>query len=315
VPEIAVDASSPVGLFRYRRQTVSEAENERLERCLSDLLLCQLHPHLTGLDATILIKGPPLSKLIGRIGYRYPRSEITIAFVTVDERYFWLPRHPPAMRNPGNEWDGPFPDFQQESLTRCFYSTFEPRLRVDFFTQALAHSSTMTGESGTGSELVERLHIHTRAIREFAKALRDHQPTASRLARDDVQRRLFKEHQSAESLAARGAAAESAPVEATQSRAPTMRPATTVSQPFSDREAFVAIFGDLQSKAAHGRLAALVTFAKQTGLGQLADNVEFLRFVRDTLEAQRYTRSWVFSESDLTRWYSECHEGRPGSRV
>jgi hypothetical protein len=141
IPEILADASSPIGLFRDRRQTISDTENERLERCLADLLMCQLPSQLHEVAATIFVQGPPLSKLVGRIAYRYPRPEIAIAFVTVDDRYFAPPPHPTAIHGSGHEWDGPFPDLQEESLTRRFYSIFEPRLRVDFLTQTLTPRS------------------------------------------------------------------------------------------------------------------------------------------------------------------------------
>jgi hypothetical protein len=313
VSEIRIDASSPVGLFRYLRQTISEAENERLERCLSDLLLCQLHSHLHEPDATILIEGPPISKLIGRIGYRYPKPEITIAFVTIDEKFFSPPRHPPAVRDPSDSWDGPFPDQQQESLTRCYYSTLKPRLRVDFFTQALTRLSTAVQEGPSSLGLAVMLQRYAPAINEFAATLRQrHEPVGIPPAKPGENSRLpFSDYRAIQPLAARGAHASPTSAENPGMHAPTASPTPKKALDLSNSEVFAAIFGEANSKTARSRLEALVKFASETGLGPLAENIPFLRFVFSTIDSGSYGRSRVFSPTDLSRWFREFHDGMP----
>lgn len=41
---------------------------------------------------------------------------------------------------------------------------------------------------------------------------------------------------------------------------------------------------------------------------------EFLRFVQDTFKRQGYQKAAIFSQTDLSRWYGEFRDGRPGSR-
>jgi hypothetical protein len=309
--EMNLDASSAIGLFRDRRQTISEAENERLERCLSDLLLCQLHPHLQDPGVTIFIQGPPLSKLIGRIGYRYPRPEVTIAFVTVDERYFSPPSYPPATSDGDSDWDGPFPDLQQESLTRRFYFNSQPQVRVDYFTQAMGQIYAGGGEGQQTPDLSLRLHDQTAAILEFAEALRKLRDSRNRRIKvaGEIQSTLFGVDRPVERLAARTTVIGQ---RSTDDGDATIRPSPQRKKSgLSDSETFRAIFGEPQTKGAKGRREALVTFAKDTDLGSLADIVEFLHFVQRTLEVKKPPGSWVFGPADLRRWFSEHDAGEP----
>lgn len=295
------DASSAVGLFRERRQTISEAENERLERCLSDLLLCELHPHLCETDAVVLIKGPPLPKLIGRIGYRFPRRGVTIAFVTVDARYFSAPRQPPAVPERNSDWDGPFPGEQEESLTRCFYSRSEPRLRVDFFTQAL--NGTVADPKGESVRpgLAEMLSRHAEIIKRFAQSLLldsgragvRRLPMAGELpARVG---NLFEEPE----LQPRVREAARAGGREQPRQSPTVRP-QTIKSDLADEEAFRAIVGELHSQTAKRLFRDLGSLAQHDHLGPLGNNLPFLRFVRKKRDANKHPRSW-----NLSQWYEE----------
>lgn len=133
--ESTIDVSSPIGLFRTA-SPISPEENERLERCLSDLILWVIHPQLAKAPRVLLIQGPTLNKLIGRLAYRFPRAELTIAVVTINafpHRMNPISPHHDADR----DWDGPSPPFHVDSIVRG-YVLKHSVIRVDLFAQGLS---------------------------------------------------------------------------------------------------------------------------------------------------------------------------------
>lgn len=195
VRQSPVDVSSPIGLFQTA-SSISPEENERLERCLSDLLVWVIQPQLAiAPPSVILIQGGdrrPLNKLIGRLAYRFPRAELTIAVVTIDA----APQHTnPRSAHLDTDWDGPIPPFHVESMTRTYFYKRDG-VRVDVFAQGLSRYPVdeVQGPIAYGAEA--KLRQARDSILKFAGTLRgdlDVNPQRTDAARLGQQQSLFHE--------------------------------------------------------------------------------------------------------------------------
>jgi hypothetical protein len=297
--ELRADVSSPIGLFRAKQLNITEKENERLERCLADLLMCFLHPHLREHGTTILIKGPPLSKLIGRIGYRYPRPDLTIAFVTTDTQFF----RPPAITpDSDDDWDGPFPDLQEESITRRFYYLRDPQVRVDLFAQGLHRFPANEYINNVPHGVLAKLRTASGSIIEFAKDIQTRQqqqaePQKANLKRMPVS--LFE--QDSERLAARNEPVASSGANRV-GNLPLSTPSRNAAPALSNEEIFDAIFKNRNSKTGEKQFEELSKFFREGDLGSFHERIDFLRSIK--------AKSKVFSQRDLANWFSEFDAGR-----
>ncbi len=294
---VPTDVSSAIGLFREKYQTITLKENEQLERCLADLLLYFLYPHLNKETGTkILIQGPPLPKLIGRIGYRYPCPDLTIAFVTVDDRYFSPPTFGPF---PNSEWDGPFPDLQDDSLIRRFYN-IEEKIRVDLFAQGLNHFNASHIENDIPCGIRAKLENASGAIIRFSREIREWmEPSREDKESTPIKEGLPKELEPGLRLAAQS------PQRNVQDPETPIKTGTNQHINLSDDETYYAIFKDKHLKTGQKRFDELSTFFSNGELGKFCERIHFLRFIKKTLEHHSYPMSWVFSQNDLNRWFRE----------
>lgn len=296
--ELRADVSSPIGLFRAKQLNISEKENERLERCLADLLMCFIHPHLQESGATILIQGPPLSKLIGRIGYRYPRPDLTIAFVTTDARFF----RPPAIApDSDDDWDGPFPDLQEESIMRRFYYLRDLRVRVDLFAQGLHRFPADEYKDNFPRGVLAKLSAASSSIIEFAKDIQTRQqphvePQKANLKR--IPRSMFEKD--SELLAAREP--ETSSGASRVENLPLSMPSRNVAPALSNEEIFDAIFKNRNLKTGQKQFEELGKFFRAGDLGSFHKRVDFLRFVK--------AKNKAFSQGDLENWLPDSDAGR-----
>ena len=301
--EFIPDVSSTIGLF-LEAQTITLKENEQFERCLADLLLYFLYPHLKQETGTrILIQGPPLPKLIGRIGYRYPCPDLTIAFVTVDDRYFSPPSIGPF---PNSKWDGPFPDLQNDSLIRRFYN-MEEKIRVDLFAQGLNRYNVSHIENDIPYGIRAKLEKASGAIIGFSKEIREMmEPSKEDKEIRPNQKWLPYMEDEAEvplDIAARPSLPKQ--VQSSDPPSPSMKNYIRNAPVFSDEETYCAIFKDIDLKTGQRRFEELSKFFSENEFGMFCENTDFLRFIKRTLEYYKPPKSWVFSQGDLKRWFKE----------
>jgi hypothetical protein len=155
------------GTLMFSQPHVDSDATERdltfLERNVGDLITMYATDAARTGDAIILIAGPPLPGLVGRIAYRCLNRKTIIAFVT------WMNPicHGPRFKAEGSfnavyaKWSGPFPVLHEDSLTRAFYNyTREERsmipVRLDILTQPIGVANP--GEDIL-STLTQRLEV------------------------------------------------------------------------------------------------------------------------------------------------------------
>jgi adenylate kinase len=108
------------------------------------------------------------------------------------------------------------------------------------------------------------------------------------------------------------------PVELAVAARPLVEPSTTLRTPTrqanislpTDNEAFSGVFERL-AFAAHGPTwrDSLITFFRENGLGRPGGNMEFLRFLKRTVDAHKYKAAETLSNSNLTAWFREFNGG------
>lgn len=307
--ELPIDVSSPIGLFQTDGP-ISPDENERLERCLSDLLLWVIHPQLAkSPPRIILIQSDrcPLNKLIGRLGYRFPRAELTIAFVTFNDAT--LHTHSLSLHH-NADWDGPFPPFHVDSITRT-YIHIRGAIRLDLFAQGLSRYSVDEMQGAIAYGVEAKLYQAQDSILNFAETLRNSSSQIQRNAKslppgqqsfggDD-----FEEISSLRKVAKKTYKARD---EEDQS----LHPDAYTGQQLSDEELFNA-YADQRTSTETGknRFEVWAKFIRTDDVHDRDDKTRFLKFVEATLKHNKYPKKYVYSLGDLTRWYRECRQGEP----
>jgi len=137
--EAALGVSGTIGLLSgVANPTDLMYLDQIVERNLADILSAFILEAVEDKDAIVIIKGPPLSKLIGRLAYRCFHRDATVAIFT----YASPLAHGLVMEGYGKKpWCGPFPSLNEDSLRRTYFhvdSTGQPSvssLRLDIFHQ------------------------------------------------------------------------------------------------------------------------------------------------------------------------------------
>jgi hypothetical protein len=169
------------------------------------------------------------------------------------------------------------------------------------YRQALsARSIELFAEIESGSDLASRVLSWSTVIRG-----------------GEIQHRLKKSLQ----LEMVGAATVALPLAARAQESPIstrtmVPPRTAISFPTND-EAFTGVFGRLAltSKGAIWR-DNLIAFFHENDLGNLGRNLEFLRFLKRTVDIHKYSSPKTFSRSNLTEWYREFQRDKEiGSKL
>lgn len=291
---LRLDVSSPIG--HYHEQTISRAEEERLERCVADLLMLSLQRELEGPGNIILIQGPPFSKLIGRIGYRFPMPQITIGFVTIEKRYILPVEQRPKTKGPDG-WQGPDPGLQENCIVRTFYAV-DQSIRLDLFAQGL-HSYPINKVSSEGYPLgvlakVQTIsdYVHTFAdkLARYARAPVDH-PVPETPATQPIIKaaRKSKKHLGGEPWRSQPKKLAGAKEEIYDK----------IANPSS------------RTETGQQRLTSFMEFLESDRLGDLDSrkNQDFLQFVETTLKHHGYADTeYVYTRADLILWHKEHEE-------
>jgi hypothetical protein len=126
------------------RATTRIRETEVLERNVGDLITMYVTNAARAERAIILVAGPPLPGLVGRLAYRCLNRNAIVAFVTWESSIC----QGPQFKSEGSvnslfaKWCGPFPAFHEDSLTRAFYSYGQEgpatnSVRLDLLSQPL----------------------------------------------------------------------------------------------------------------------------------------------------------------------------------
>lgn len=302
--ELRVDVSSAIGLFQ-RKSEIGALESARLERCLADLLMLLVQAELSSKGKTILIQGPPFPKLIGRIGYRYPRCDLTIAFVSMDERF--LKGGSTVSNLDRQDWDGPFPGYEEERITRRYFSRSR-KIRVDLFAQGLGRYPLDYKADGNAIGVRAKLAANSENFLAFSKYLSQHH--------GGVQRKLqLTDTNNEVAVAARN--------DAQKEDKKVVPPVSTTAAQFVERNAnFEAIPSGLEEAIFQGistatlntvsgqqRYATLRQFLDHDGIGPLSKNFNFLQYVELQIKEKRLKKTFVYSVEDLRRWYREFQQG------
>jgi len=154
--------SETVGLtYSGWRRTDDEQSSRFLERNISDLVTMHVCEAAKEPNSTVVVMGPPLPKIIGRLASRCLRNDLTVAFFSWEEGWQLGPElsgyGPP-------DWSGPFPSLHEDWPVRTFYH--QPpsgrHVRVDFFCQLFAGRERSVDVL---SILTERLAVLDRLIR------------------------------------------------------------------------------------------------------------------------------------------------------
>ncbi len=143
--------SETAGLFRGRLIPEGGVEDSTfLERNIADLVTMYICKAAQEPGAVIMVKGPPLAKIIGRIAYRNLHRSVTIAFFAPDTCSVGRPN---LLSNSGSRWFGPIPSLHEDALLRTFYSAGPagPKqiVRLDMFSQYLGSEDEMEGDGSS----------------------------------------------------------------------------------------------------------------------------------------------------------------------
>jgi hypothetical protein len=134
-------ASETLGLVHGRLIPEGATEDSTLlERNIADLVTMYVCQAAKRKNSVVLIMGPPLAKIVGRLGYRNLHHSVTIAFFTWGKNAVRVPRFSAIA---GSTWSGPTPTLHEDALCRTFYSVkptgdISTRVRLDLFSQYLA---------------------------------------------------------------------------------------------------------------------------------------------------------------------------------
>lgn len=292
--ELTADLSSAIGLFQ-RKSEIGALESDRLERCMADLIMLLIHKHLFTKGRTILIQGPVFPKLVGRIGYRFPRSDLTIAFVSCEERM--VDGHGWA------QWDGPFPGYEEEKMTRSYFDRSNG-VRVDLFCQGLGRHQldyvTPVGYSVGMRTKITRNSKNFLRFAEFLKKARDQQKAQGEL-------RLLKV------VAARTDQPQTVPAKAPPA---VSREQISASKGEIPPEVEEIVFNGISSKKlttqiGQRRYAVLREFLERDGHGSLPTrkNFEFLQFVEAKVKGKDFGPRFVYGVAQLRRWFTDFDAG------
>lgn len=293
--DLTIDVSSAIGLFE-RKSEVGARESARLERCLADLLMLLVQPELSKKGNTILIEGPQFPKIIGRIGYRYPRTDITIAFVTADESPSKTARASGTYK--ARPWDGPYPGYEEEHLTRSYFSTSDST-RVDLFSQGLGHFSLYHEAEGCPIGAEAKLSASSNYIRKFSTMLlarkRHHQRELLPLDQPRIKSSVMRDNLNE----------SNANSDDTTHRSIAAKAGGEVPTGINE-----AIFEGLSSaklntEAGRQRFSVLLAYFEADGLGSFVEQFRFLEYVEQKLRETKAKRSFVFTIHDLRTWRSE----------
>lgn len=320
VRQSPVDVSSPIGLFQTA-SSITPEENERLERCLSDLLVWVIQPQLAISPlGVILIQGGdhrPLNKLIGRLAYRFPRAELTIAVVTSDA----APSTNPPSAHLDTDWDGPIPPFHVDSIIRTYFYK-RNGVRVDLFAQGLSKYPVDEVQGYVAYGVEAKLYQAQDWILKFAEGLRDRPShTQGEVRSFPGQPRSFRSKS--------GASFEVVPhrkrAKITKSKSKDesnklIESEQTVS-PYLHREAVhrlseEEVFNERCSSETSDeirkqRLEMWMKFIESETVHDREDQKRLLDFINSTLKEHEYPKEYVYTVADLICWYGQCRDGEP----
>ena len=297
--ELRVDVSSAIGLFE-RKSEIGPHESARLERCLADLLMLLVQPEFSSKGKTILVEGPPFPKLVGRIGYRYPRADLTIAFVTPDERFLKNASFDSGPNTP--IWDGPFPGYEEERITRTFFHG-PANTRVDLFSQGLNRYPQEYTVDGYPLGIKSKLAANSERFLAFSNYLREKNGEVQRTFR-------FVERNEGLRKAARDdvpmADKEVIPSVRTVAGQSIIKDAGLVSDP-PGLEA--AIFKGVSSAAPNTqtgqqRYMVLRQFFDEDGIVLTAEKFRFLQYIEERMVEKKSKKTYVYTLNELRDWYS-----------
>lgn len=322
--EVSPDVSSAIGRFLTTSE-ISLADNERLERCLADLLMNNMHRYLREEGPVLLVEGPPLSKLIGRIGYRYPRPEVTIAFVTIRPEYLPQPGGASVM---SDGWNGPFPGLQEDTVRRTYFRYKPIPIRLDIFAQGLQRFRPLCKKGGVPMGVTAKLRAISEDVLKFADYLNQREAQSQPRYIAGQPKRftpVADEGTINENLAeaARGGKAD-ASSKKREPRTPNRSTDPSVERGKRDlvraltsvpEDAILdTIFDktDRHIRKANGDLVK--QFLAERGLGTIDEkqNKQLLIFVQKRIIEERKERPYRLTVQDLERWYAEFKgdEGR-----
>jgi hypothetical protein len=321
--ELRDDVSSAIGLFQTKSK-IGARESARLERCLADLLMLLVQEELASKGKTILIQGPLFPKLLGRIGYRYPRRDLTIAFVSIDE--VSSEDNSIVLKLGPQDWDGPFPWYEEERITRTYFSK-RGNVRVDLFAQGLGrYPLDFYDADGYAIGVRAKLAANSQNFLAFAKYLNQirhgmqlawpldvTKNEIDEAARNDAWKEDGKVTPPPDSTSA---AREQDGKVTTPPNSPgaarvSGRNTNLESVPSGVEEAiFQGISSvSLNTEIGQQRYDKIQQFLKHDGLGSLLKNVDFLKFVEVKIKEKKIKKTIVYSIEDLRRWYSEFQHG------
>ena len=137
--------SGTVGLAMRRDSLTSapQMESTILERNIADLITMHVGQAAKVRNSLVIVLGPPLSKVIGRLAYRCINSSTTVAFFSWPDVF--ETEYGPVV-SAGLEWHGPYPSFHEDANVRTFYypGGAHPKIvpvRVDLFGQSFGGSA------------------------------------------------------------------------------------------------------------------------------------------------------------------------------
>jgi adenylate kinase len=96
-----------------------------------------------------------------------------------------------------------------------------------------------------------------------------------------------------------------------QAQMPTRIVESATRPSLKDEEVFTGIFGKYATSKNRGEwFEKLSEFFRQNDLGSFADRIEFMRFLKETLDKHQYRSPRIFEAPNLKKWFSEFDGGK-----
>lgn len=146
--------SEAIGLCASKRFPGADGSTEDstiLERNIADLITMHVNKVASRERALVLILGPLLSKVVGRLGYRCLKNSITVGFLSWPD--VCEAGCSNGIRIEGG-WHGPYPSLHDDSNVRTFFYTAAPGgmpVRLDLFAQSFGGSDRARSSAAQSS--------------------------------------------------------------------------------------------------------------------------------------------------------------------
>jgi len=135
------DESSTIALFRGETPPVEGSNASLIERNIADLLTMHIERAARVDNSMVIVLGPPLPKIVGRLAYRCINQTATVAFFTWPDLYQC--GYPVPAPTESRRWLGPVPSFHDDAVLRTFYAwqSGGTPVRLDLLSQQFGSSS------------------------------------------------------------------------------------------------------------------------------------------------------------------------------